>query len=223
MLRGVIFDIDGTLLASNNAHAQAWVETLTEAGYEIPLDVIWAMVGMGGDKLLPAASGIEVDSRFGKQLVARRWEIFREKYLPSLRPTPGARALAERLKADGLRLLVATSAKGGELDLLLDAADVADLMEMRSSSGGGKRSKPDPDIVQAAVRSSRLEPEELVMIADSPYDVFAALGAHVNVLAVLSGGWTVLELSGATGTYDDPGDILRWYKLDPRLMNGLAG
>lgn len=222
MLRGVIFDIDGTLLASNEAHARSWVETLAEAGYEIPFEVIWAMIGMGGDKLLPAASGIEVGSPMGKALVARRGEIFREKYLPALRPTPGARALAERLKEDGMKLLVATSAKGDEQEMLLEAAGVADLMEQRSSSGGGKSSKPDPDVVQAAVKNSRLKPEELVMVGDTPYDVFAAIGAHVNPLAVLSGGWTIAELSGATGVYDDPGDLLRWYDLDPRLMDALA-
>lgn len=223
MLRGVIFDIDGTLLASNEAHARSWVETLAEAGYDIPFEIIWAMVGMGGDKLLPAASGIEVGSPMGKALVARRGEIFREKYLPALRPTPGARALVQCLKDDGLKLLVATSAKGDELEMLLEAAGVADLMEQRSSSGGGKSSKPDPDIVQAAVKNSRLKPEQLVMVGDAPYDVIAAIGAHVNPLAVLCGGWTIAELSGATGVYDDPADLLRWYEYSPDSMDAMTG
>lgn len=223
MLRGVIFDIDGTLLASNEAHARSWVETLAEAGYDIPFEFIWAMVGMGGDKVLPAASGIEVGSPMGKALVARRGEIFRAKYLPTLRPTAGARALAERLKEDGLKLLVATSAKGDELDALLEAAGVADLIEQRSSSGGGKSSKPDPDIIQAAVRNSRLKPAELVMVGDTPYDVIAAIGAHVNPFAVLCGGWTIAELSGATAIYDDPADLLRWYEFSPDTMDALTG
>ena len=221
MLRGVIFDIDGTLIDSNGAHARSWVETLAEAGYEIPYEVIWAMIGMGGDKLLPTASGIDSESLLGKKLSKQRWELFREKYLPALRPTPGARALAEQMKSDGLQLLVATSAKDDELELLLEAAGVADLMEQRASSRG-KKSKPDPDIVQAAVRSSRMKPEELIMLGDTPYDVEASIGAHVNLVALLSGGWTTLELIGATAIYDDPADLLRWYDSSPLSVKALA-
>ena len=97
MLRGVIFDIDGTLVASNEAHARSWVETFSEAGFDVPFEVIWAMVGMGGDKVLPAAAGISADSPEGEKLTARRWALFQEKYLPKLRPTPGARALVQRI------------------------------------------------------------------------------------------------------------------------------
>jgi len=222
VLRGVIFDIDGTLIDSNGAHAQSWVEVLAEAGYEIPYEVIWPMIGMGGDKLLPTASGIDAESTLGKKLSKRRWELFREKYLPALHPTPGARALVERMKSDGLELIVATSAKSDEMELLLDAAGVADLIKMRSGSGGGKASKPDPDIVQAAVRQSGHKPEDLIMLGDTPYDVEAAIGAHVNLVALLSGGWTMLELCSATAVYDDPADLLRWYDISPLGVGALA-
>ncbi|MFN2602848.1 MAG: HAD family hydrolase [Gemmatimonadaceae bacterium] len=222
MLRGVIFDIDGTLIDSNAAHAQSWVETLGEAGYEVPYEIVWPMMGMGADKLLPTATGIDSESKLGKELVKRRWELFREKYLPALRPTPGARALAEKLKSDGLKLLVATSAKGDEVQMLLEAAGVADLMEQRAEAGGGESSKPDPDIVQAAVRKSRMKPEELIMLGDTPYDVQASIGAHVNLVALLSGGWTILELNGATAIYDHPADLLRWYEASPLSVKALA-
>lgn len=223
MLRGVIFDIDGTLLDSNGAHAQSWVETLAEAGCDVPFEVIWPMIGMGGDKLLPAAAGIESESPLGKKLTKRHWEIFQRNYLPALRPTPGARELAERLKGDGLKLVVATSAGGNELEQLLEAAGVADLMEARASSSGGRESKPDPDIVEAAVRLSRIRPENLVMLGDTPYDVQASIGAHVNPVALLCGGWTIAELSGATAFYDDPADLLRWYEVSPLSVKALAG
>ena len=215
MLRGVIFDIDGTLVDSNAAHAQSWVETLAEAGYEVPFDVIWPMVGMGGDKLLPSATGIESDSPQGKRLSARRWELFRRNYLPHLEPTPGARELVSRMKRDGLKLLVASSAKGDELQLLLEAASVADLIKLRTSASDAKESKPDPDIVQAAVRNSGFEPDELMMLGDTPYDVQAAIGANVQLIGLLSGGWTMSELSGAIAIYDDPADLLRWYDDSP--------
>ena len=222
MPRGVIFDIDGTLVGSNGAHAKSWVDTLAEAGYDVPFEVIWPMIGMGGDKLLPAATGIEAESPPGKKLTKRRWETFEKEYLPALRPTPGARELVERLKGDGLKLVVATSAGGSELEQLLEAAGVADLMGARASASSARESKPDPDIVMAAVRSSRIKPENLVMLGDTPYDVQAAIGAHVNPVALLCGGWTIAELSGATAYYDDPADLLRWYDVSPLSVRALA-
>lgn len=223
MLRGVIFDIDGTLVDSNEAHARSWVDTLHEAGYDVPFDVIWPMIGMGGDKLLPSATGIESDSRLGKDLSKRRWEIFQRDYLPRLKPMPGARELVARVRQDDLAIIVASSAGGNELGALMEAADVADLMEETTSASDAEDSKPDPDIVQAAVRKSGLEPDELIMLGDTPYDVQAAIGANVKLVGLLCGGWTMLELSGATAIYDDPADLLRWYDYSPFAVKALAG
>jgi len=223
VLRGVIFDIDGTLVDSNEAHARSWVDTLHEAGYDVPFDVIWPMIGMGGDKLLPSATGIESDSRLGKDLSKRRWEIFQRDYLPRLKPMPGARELVARVRQDDLAIIVASSAGGNELGALMEAADVADLMEETTSASDAEDSKPDPDIVQAAVRKSGLEPDELIMLGDTPYDVQAAIGANVKLVGLLCGGWTMLELSGATAIYDDPADLLRWYDYSPFAVKALAG
>ncbi len=223
MLRGVIFDIDGTLVASNEAHARSWVETLSEAGYDVPLDVIRPMIGMGGDKLLPAATGIPAETVEGKKLSSRRWEIFQEQYLPQLRPTPGAKALVERIAGDGLRTIVATSANGDEANALLDVVGVGGMMDVIASSSDANDSKPDPDIVQAAIRKSGFNADELLMLGDTPYDVEAAIGAHVNLVGVLSGGWTMEELSGAIAIFDHPADILRWYDASPFAVKALAG
>lgn len=218
-----MFDIDGTLVDSNAAHARSWVDTLREAGYEVPFDVLWPMIGMGGDKVLPSAAGIEIDSELGKKLSARRWEIFQRDYLPGLKPTPGARDLVQRMKDDGLELIVASSASGNELGALMDAADVRDLFEKTTSSSDAKDSKPDPDIVQAAVKKSGMKPNELIMLGDTPYDVQAAIGAHVNLVGLLCGGWTAIELSGATAIYSDPLDLLEWYDASPFAVKAIAG
>ena len=222
MLRGVIFDIDGTLVDSNEAHARSWVDTLREAGYDVPYDVIWPMIGMGGDKLLPSAVGIESDSEVGKSLAKRRWELFQRDYLPDLEPTPGARDLVKRMKDDGLAMIVATSASGNEVTSLLEAAGVADLMQEKTSSSDAAESKPDPDIVQAAVRKSGIEPDELIMLGDTPYDVQAAIGANVRLVGLLCGVWTMEELSGAVAIYEDPQDLLRWYDHSPFSVKALA-
>jgi len=207
----VIFDIDGTLVDSNDAHAQSWVDTFAEAGYDVPFAVVRPLIGMGADKLLPKTIGVKHDSKEDKKLIKRRSEIFRKKYLPTLRPLEGSRALVLRVRADGLKAIVATSAKDEELQDLLKAAEVADLMEEKATASDAKRSKPDPDIVEAAIEESGTSPHNLVMIGDTPYDIEAAARAKVRTIAFRSGGWSDADLHGAVEIYDGPADLLVHY------------
>jgi beta-phosphoglucomutase-like phosphatase (HAD superfamily) len=211
LLRGVIFDIDGTLVDSNDAHALAWVDTFTEAGYEVPFEVVRPLIGMGGDKLLPKTIGKKHDSKEGKALGERRSEIFRSKYLPGLRALPGSRALVERVRDANLKPIVATSAKDEELKGLLEAAKVADLMEEKATASDAKRSKPDPDIVEAAIEQADIEPSDLVMIGDTPYDIEAATRAGIRIIGFRSGGWSDADLHGAVEIYDGPQHLLELY------------
>jgi len=212
LLKGVIFDVDGTLVDSNDAHAQSWVETFAEAGYDVPFDVVRPLIGMGGDKLLPRTIGVSNESEEGNKLTKRRSAIFREKYLPHLQALEGSRDLVKRVRSDGLKAIVATSAKDEELRGLLKAAQVADLMEEKATASDAKRSKPDPDIIHAAIEESGISPSELVMIGDTPYDIEAATKAHVAPIGFRSGGWTDEELKGAVEIYDGPADLLQHYE-----------
>ena len=223
MLQGVIFDVDGTLVDSNDAHAQSWVDTFAEAGYDVPFEAVRPLIGMGADKLLPKAIGISHDSKEGKKLVKRRSGIFREKYLPHLRPLEGSRALVQRVHSDGLKAIVATSAKGEELKGLLEAAAVADLIEERATASDAKRSKPDPDIVEAAIEESGIPPKNLVMIGDTPYDIAAATKAKVRSIGFRSGGWTDEALQGAVEIYDGPADLLAHYDSSLLGRSGRRG
>lgn len=215
MLRGIIFDVDGTLVDSNDAHADSWVEIFSEAGYDVPFDVVRPLIGMGGDKLLPKTIGVEASSEEGKMLGRRRWALFQQKYLPTLRPLTDGRALVQRIRNDGLATVIATSAQPDELRVLLRAAEVADLMEEKATSGDAQHSKPDPDIVNAAVRKSGLGKSELLMLGDTPYDVEAALRAGVPIIAFRSGGWLDSNLAGASAIYDGPADLLANYDASP--------
>lgn len=188
------------------------MDTFAEAGYDVPFDVVRPLIGMGGDKLLPKAAHVDADSEDGKKLTKRRMEIFREKYLPHLQALPGSRALVLRVRKDGLTPVVATSAKDKELQSLLKAAQVEDLMEEKATSSDAKRSKPDPDIVRAAIDESGIPREKLVMVGDTPYDVEAASRAGVRIIAFRSGGWTDDELKGAVEFYDGPQDLLDHYE-----------
>ena len=212
MLKGVIFDIDGTLVDSNDAHASAWVETFAEGGYQVAFDVVRRMIGMGGDKLMPACIGIEEDSKEGKKLSERRGELFKDDYLPKLKSLPGSRALLQRIRKDGLKTVVATSASDEDLKGLLKAAEVLDLMQDAATSSDAENSKPDPDIVVAAIRKIGLARASLVMIGDTPYDIEAAQQAGVRIIGFRSGGWTDSELSGATAVYDGPADLENHYE-----------
>jgi HAD superfamily hydrolase (TIGR01509 family) len=212
LLQGVIFDIDGTLVDSNDAHAESWVDTFAEAGYDVPFDVVRPLIGMGGDKLLPKAVRVKADSEEGKKLTKRRTEIFREKYLPHLKALPGSRALVLRVRKEGLTPVVATSAKDKELKDLLKAAEVNGLMDEKATASDAKRSKPDPDIVRAAIDESGISRDKLVMIGDTPYDVEAASRAGVRIIAFRSGGWTDDQLKGAAEFYDGPQDLLDHYE-----------
>ena len=212
MPRGVIFDIDGTLVDSNRAHAESWAETLASHGYSIPPEQVQPLIGMGGDKLLPDLIGVDIESAEGRRLSEHRTRLFFDKYAPGLRAFPGARELAERLRRDGLVLLVATSASEEELGKLLGIAGIEDLLADTTSSDDAERSKPDPDIVQAAVRRAGLPAQDLVMIGDTPYDVEAANRAGVPIIAVRSGGWDDEALGGALAVYDDVGAVLAGYE-----------
>jgi HAD superfamily hydrolase (TIGR01509 family) len=212
LLKGIIFDVDGTLVDSNDAHAESWVDTFAEAGYDVPFDVVRPLIGMGADKLLPQTVGVGSESEEGKRLTRRRSEIFREKYLPRLRPFAGSRDLVSRVRADGLKAIVATSAKDEELKSLLKAATVEDLMEERATASDAKRSKPDPDIVHAAIEESGIAPDNLLMIGDTPYDIEAATRAHLRIIGFRSGGWKDADLEGAVEIYDGPADLLAKYE-----------
>ena len=191
------------------------MEVFAESGYPVLFEHVRRLIGMGGDKLLPRVAAVNGKSDEGKRLGKRQGEIFRARFLPSLRPFPGVRDLLERMRADGLTLVIATSAQKEDMRLLLEQAGVADLIEEHASASDAKESKPDPDIVQAAVALSGHRAEECVMVGDTPYDVEAALAAGVPIVALRSGGWDDAGLQGAIVIYADAADLLAQYSSSP--------
>jgi len=215
MYRAVIFDVDGTLVDSNDAHAHAWVRAIIDSGRRADFSRVRPLIGKGGDKLLPEVTGLAIDSPEGKAIATRRREIFRRDFLPHLQPTRGARRLLEWLRDDRKELFVASSAEKDELQELLEVAGAAKLFEFTTSSDDAERSKPDPDIVAAALARSRCPATEAIMVGDTPYDVEAALAAGIEIIGLRSGGWSDQELTGATAVYADPADLVERYDLSP--------
>lgn len=215
MYRAAIFDVDGTLVDSNDAHAQAWVNALAGHGRRVEFARVRPLIGMGGDKLLPEVAGISVDSPEGRAIDANRREIFLRDFLPRLQPTRGAKQLLEWLKDEGLTLVVASSAQDSELQKLLRVAGAEKFIESTTSSDDAERSKPDPDIVRAAIDRTGHPPAEVVMIGDTRYDIEAARRAGIDIIALRSGGSTDRDLDGAVAVYSDPADLLEHYDFSP--------
>jgi HAD superfamily hydrolase (TIGR01509 family) len=207
-LKAVILDIDGTLLWSNSAHAMAFTEAAENLGVEASYSKILERIGKGADKLIPEAFGIAENSVLGKKLARLKGKIFKERFLPHLGPTPGARELLQALKSKGLIRVVATSSQRKDVAQLLERARVKDLINDTTTADDAGDSKPDPDILQAAMEKIDASPEQTVMVGDTPYDVEAANRASIRCLAVRCGGWNDQSLSGAAAIYDDPADIL---------------
>jgi HAD superfamily hydrolase (TIGR01509 family) len=215
-LRGCLLDVDGTLIDSNDAHARSWVDVLHEHEYDVTYAQVRGLIGMGGDKLVRAVTGLDVENGKGKELTSERMERFRRQYLPSLSATPGAHELIARLRDDGLRLVIATSAREQELNALLEQAGLSDLIDRRTTSDDAEDSKPDPDIVHAALQKGQLEPEAALMLGDTPYDIEAAERAGVSSVAFRCGGWWADDaLRGATAIFDDPAELVREFARSP--------
>lgn len=206
--RGVLFDVDGTLIDSNRLHAHAWVDALHENGFDVPLDRVQRLIGMGGDKLLPEVTKLDKDDERSQQIEQRRGEIFKQVYLQQVEAQPASRALVKHLRDAGIELVVASSAKEEELKPLLKIAGAEDLLPKQTSSDDADESKPAPDIVQVALDKIKLTPGEVVMIGDTPYDIESASKAGVASIIVRCGGWRDEDLRGALAIYDDPADLL---------------
>jgi HAD superfamily hydrolase (TIGR01549 family) len=217
MLSAVLLDVDGTLIDSNEAHARAWADILRERGWpEITWQDVLPLVGMGGDKLLPTLTGVEIDSRRGKALAAERTEHFLTAYAPTIRAWPGTRELLEAIRDRGLKRVIATSAKDDELEILLDRAGIADLITRETTSDDAKgKSKPDPNIIIAALDKAHAAPGEAIMIGDTPYDVEAATTAGVPAIAFRCGGWGDEPLRGAIAIYAGPAELVARFDESP--------
>jgi HAD superfamily hydrolase (TIGR01549 family) len=201
--QGVIFDVDGTLVDSNDAHAQAFVDAFRQHGFDVPFEKVRRLIGKGADKLIP-----ELIGRYEDAVAERKKALFKERHLPSLRPFAGVEPLLATLKNEGCKLAVASSAGKDELGALLEAAHAKDYFDERTDADDADHSKPDPDVVQAALRRLGLPAASCVMVGDTPYDAQAARRAGVAFIGVRSGGWDDMDLQPALGVYDGPAHLL---------------
>jgi HAD superfamily hydrolase (TIGR01549 family) len=215
-VRCIIFDVDGTLVDSVDLHARAWQEALGEFGKEIGFDEVRSQIGKGGDQLLPAFLSREEMARSERKISARRSAIFKERYLARVAGFPKVRELFQRLLREGKKIALASSAVGDELAAYKERAQIADLIDTETSKDDAEKSKPFPDIFEAALaRLGHPKPGETIVVGDTPYDIEAAAKAGLRTIAVRCGGFPEKTLRGALAIYEDPAELLACYADSP--------
>lgn len=209
----MIFDIDGTLIDSNPAHVEAWVQAFGRFGYKVAADRISVEIGKGGDKLVPSILGASADRKDGDRLRDAQKEAFLALAKRTRLPVfPKAQELLAELRGRGLRTALATSSSGEQLDGLFASAgiDFRELVDRTTTADDAAASKPSPDIVVAALAKLGLAPGECAMVGDTVYDAEACRAAGVACLGVRSGGNDSAPLmrAGARGVWRDTADLL---------------
>lgn len=212
-LSGMIFDIDGTLVDTNPAHVEAWHRAFNRFGYDVPIERIIPEIGKGGDKLVPSVLGEEVERRCGEALRrAQKEEFLAITQQVRFRVFPGVPELFQELRNRGIRTALATSSDDKHLDGTLASAgiDLRRLADVVVTKSEAEASKPDPDVVVAALEKLRLSPSQCAMLGDTVYDGWACQAAGVVFFGVLSGGTSeeALVQAGARAVWRDVAHLL---------------
>jgi len=201
-----ILDIDGTLVDTNYQHAIAWYLAFRQHEVMLPVWRIHRHIGMGGDQLVESLAGKDVDEEKGDDIRSAEKALYLAS-IESVEPFEGARRLIEDLKDAGRQVVLTSSAKANEVDHYLDLLDARELVDGWTTSADVEETKPQPDLVVAALE--KLGTEEAVMVGDTPWDVKAAERADVPTVAVLTGGFSAAELedAGAVAVFESIEDL----------------
>jgi HAD superfamily hydrolase (TIGR01509 family) len=211
--RGVVFDLDGTLLDSNDAHAMAWVQAFAACGFPASFRSLRPLVGKSADQMVPDPIGVVSQSREWRRVVETHREIFHREHLSGLRSFPGARELVERLRAEGHMVAVAGWGGDGDLEVLLEATGLSGLFDAHVTADTVAR--PDQGLVGAALALLQVDPREAVAVGDTPYDVAAASRSGVRSIGLRSGGWPDDAFDSAVAVFDDVADLYMSYDEVP--------
>lgn len=208
MATTAILDVDGTLVDTNYQHAIAWHRALRAHGHVVPMWRVHRHIGMGGDQIVAALIGERAAAADGEAIREAEAEAYAQ-LIDEVEPMAGARELIEELREDGATVILASSAKRGEVDHYLDLLQARDLVDGWTSSADVERTKPEPDLIRAALEKAGEGPA--LMVGDSTWDVKAASAAGVPTLAVLTGGFSAAELrdAGAREVFESIAELRR--------------
>lgn len=214
MSHAILFDIDGTLADSNNFHVLAWAEALHAAGHDFRLSRLHDLIGMGSDNYVPALLP-DANSEEVRRLGDEHGRLLKSHYLRRIQAFPRARDLLQRCKDEGLAVFLATSARKAEVEHHLDTIGIRDVINGYVDADDVDRSKPCPDVFEAALRKAGVSAADALVVGDSPFDIEAATAAGIRTVAVRSGLFTDEQLAGALAIYDDAADLLARFEDSP--------
>jgi HAD superfamily hydrolase (TIGR01549 family) len=215
MIKAVIFDVDGTIVDSNEAHVAAWDRAFRHFGKQFPIDKLRKNVGKGADHYLPEFLSPEELRTLGDKIDKFRSEIFKAEYRPYLRAFPKVRELFERIKHDKKRIALASSGKKSDLKVMKKIARIEDLVDCEITADDADKSKPAPDIFASTLKKlDDLRADAVLAVGDTPYDAIAARKVGIATIGVLCGGFSEDELrsAGMIAIYRDPADLLQHYE-----------
>lgn len=214
MLKAILFDIDGTLVDSNDLHVLAWEEVFRDAGHHFDRATLHTHIGKGADNYVPSLLP-DVSSEEAERFGAAHGRIYKAKYLDRVQPFPHARDLLKSSRNAGYKVVLASSASGEELEHYLALLDAADLVDAHTSADDVACSKPCPDIFDTARRKVGVAPDEALVVGDTPYDIEAAASAGMRAIAVRSGKFPDERLSEAIAIFDDVAELFRRFDASP--------
>jgi HAD superfamily hydrolase (TIGR01509 family) len=218
MVKGVIFDLDGTVVDSNDLHVEAWNQAFQHFGKHFSNAKLRRHIGKGSDQYLPEFLTPAELQKIGKQIDEYRSKLFREKFLPRVKPFPRVRELFERIKQDGKRIALATSSHKDDVQTYTDLARISDLVDGETTADDTDKSKPAPDVFEAAIKRLGVPVENLMAIGDTRFDVEAAKKIGLRTIGFLCGRAADEETlckAGAIAIYEDPADLLENYDNSP--------
>ena len=216
-IKAVLFDIDGTLVDSNDFHVSAWQEAFLAAGVSFDRQVIHDQIGKGADMLVPTLMP-DSDKAQQRRLGDAQGDAFKRKYLQQVKAFPGARDLLLRVHDAGQKVVLASSASRDEVDHYLDLLDIRQIVAATTSADDVEHTKPAPDIFAAAIKKvAPLTASEIIVVGDTPYDVEAAAKCGIATIAVRSGNFADRSLveAGAVALYDNVGSLVTGYNSSP--------
>lgn len=216
-IKAILFDIDGTLVDSNDQHVLTWEEVFRREGTVIDRQIIHDQIGKGADMLVPSLlpnTNEDMIDRLGKA----HGKIFKARYLGDIKPFPGARDLLVRAHDAGQKVVLASSASKDDLNHYIDLLNAHDLVDAATSADDVENTKPAPDIFSTALKKiAPYSAEDVVVVGDTPYDISAAAKCGLNTIAVRSGKFSheSLQKAGAVAIYDDVASLLADFENSP--------
>ena len=224
MIEALLCDMDGTLVESNWLHAEAWRLALAEMGIEVEKEDVRRQIGKGGDELIPVYVPWWKRRQVEEPLKRYRKYIFAKDFMQQVVALPRAREFLVRVKEAGIRVALASSAGKEELQTYKKIVDMEEITDEETSTDDAERSKPHPDIFEAALKKLKLPATKCMALGDTPYDAETAGKAGLRTIGVMTGGWSraVLMEAGCVEVYESVAELLDKFEESALVREGFG-